>query len=135
GGGAFRPYVWPLSLRDRSNDCDMIWPMCQPNASKSTGATSSAIQERSRSFAMASSSGEEGRRSSLPMQQPLSSIPLRCGKCNAAKPPGFRFVGATHGSPFIAAGMLKQGEACLAPTKRDIRRGDPWVALHPPPVG
>src|ERR1700738_3684431 len=38
------------------------------------------------------------------------------------------FVGATHGSPFSAAGMLKQGEACRAPTKRDIRRGVPWVA-------
>src|SRR3984893_3263457 len=25
--------------------------------------------------------------------------------------------------------MLKQSEACRPPTKRDIRRGDPWVAL------
>src|ERR1700730_9986476 len=33
------------------------------------------------------------------------------------------------GRPSSTAGMLKQGEACLAPTKRDIRRWYPWFAF------
>lgn len=29
------------------------------------------------------------------------------------------FAAATHGSPFIRRGMLKEGDACLAPTNEE----------------